>query len=254
MHRGHPPARIVTASWARIEPARGAYREVELDTLAANVRAVRAEGAEPIVVLHAGALPDWVIAYGGWLDPDVLAGWGCYVDRVAQRVGVFVRFWAPLRGPLEEAGWYEGEARAAGRTLLDAHAGAYLHLRRSQGFGGHPPEVGTIATWAHWRGTTLRGRAEAELTSRLGPDAWVSVLASGRLAPPFGIFGELPNGTPALDWIGVDWGGEVVFPGGARAGDAEAERDHTLQRLGGYGKPIWLDGGARPANVGVRWV
>ena len=207
-----------------------------------------------MLVLHAGALPDWLLAHHGWLDADTLAAWSCYVDRVAQRVAVLVRWWAPLRGPLEEAAAYEGDARPVLRALLDAHAAAWLHLHRSQGYGGQPPAVGTLATWAAWTGDTLRGRAEAELRARFGPDAWVGVLASGRIAPPFGLVGELPNGAPALDWIGVDWLGEVGLPGERRGDAAIAARDHTLQRLAGFGKPLLLADGARPAHVGARWV
>jgi len=139
-------------------------------------------------------------------------------------------------------------------VLLDAHAAAYLHLHRTVGFGGRPPAIGTIATWARWTADTLRGRAEVALRERLGPDAWVGVLATGKLAPPFSLVGELPNGTPALDFIGVDWAGVVALPGEARVGDDDAARDQTLQRLGGLGKPIFLPSGERPAGVGVRWV
>ncbi len=252
MPGAHPDVRIVTASWARIEPVRGGYDEAALDALQHAVRSVRSEGGEPVVVLHAGALPDWVIARHGWLDPDIGADWGCYVDRVAQRVAAHVRWWAPLRGPLEEAHWYEEGARVVLRALLDAHAAAYLHLKRTQGFGGRPPEVGTLATWATWSGEGLRGHVEARMRARLGPDAWVSVLASGRLAPPFSLVGELPNGTAALDWIGVDWAGSVELPSGRVLGPDEAGRAACVARLAAYGKPMLMPGaGALP---GVRRV
>ncbi len=250
----HPELRIVTVSWARVEPVRGEYREGEIDALQRQVRAVRASGAEPLVVLHAGALPDWVIARQGWLDPDIGADWGCFVDRVAQRLATHVRLWAPLRGPLEEAEWYEGEARIALRALLDAHAAAYLHLKRSQGFGGRAPEVGTLATWATWTGVGLRGRAEAELRGRFGPDAWVAVLASGRLAPPFALVGELPNGTPALDWVGVEWAGAVELPGGRVLGPDPEGRVSCVGRLAALGKPLFVPGAGVPTGVRVLGV
>ncbi len=246
--------RVLSCSWARVEPTRGAYVDTELDALASAIRALRAEGVEPVVVLHSGALPDWVIARHGWLDPDIIGLWGCYVDRVAQRIGVHVRWWAPFRGPLEEAAAYGADTRAALRALLDAHASAYLHLRRTQGFGGRSPEVGTFATWGAWRGEGVRGRAEAELRRRFGPDAWVRVLASGGLEAPFALVGELSNGTPALDWIGVDWAGEVVFPGERSGGSCLEQRDQCLQRLASFGKPFLLNGGSERPAVGVRWV
>jgi hypothetical protein len=245
----HPTIRFVTASWARIEPVRGAYDEGELDRLQHRVRQVRAEGSEPVVVLHAGSLPDWVIARHGWLDPDIGADWGCYVDRVAQRLAAHVHWWAPIRGPLEEAGWYDDHARLALRALLDAHAAAFLHLKRTQGFGGRPPDVGTMASWATWVGDGLRGRAEAQLRRRLGPDAWVSVLATGRLAPPFSLVGELPNGTPALDWIGVEWEGEVSLPAGEVRGADPDGLVACIGRLAAHGKPLLVPGAGAPAGV-----
>ncbi|GDX80390.1 hypothetical protein LBMAG42_22010 [Deltaproteobacteria bacterium] len=250
----HATIRVLLCSWARVEPSRGAYDDVELDAIAQRIRLARAEGAEPVVVLHSGALPDWVIARHGWLDPDIIGVWGCYVDRVAQRVGVHVRWWAPLRGPLEEASFYDGEARLALRALLDAHASAYLHLKRTQGFRGEHPEVGTIATWALWTGDGWRGRAAAGLRERLGPDAWISVLASGKLAPPFALVGELSNGTPALDWIGVDWAGVVRFPREELVGSDDEARDLCLQRLTAHGKPLLVNSGEVWPEVGARWV
>lgn len=250
----HPELRIVTVSWARVEPERGAYQEGEVDALQHEVRAIRAAGQEPLVVLHAGALPDWVIARQGWLDPDIGADWGCFVDRVAQRLAAHVRLWAPIRGPIEEAGWYDDQARVALRALLDAHAAAYLHLRRTQGFGGRPPEVGTLATWATWSGTGLRGRTEAELRRRLGPDAWVAVLATGRLGPPFSLVGELPNGTPALDWVGVEWAGAVELPSGRTIGADPEGRAACVARLSALGKPLYVPGGGVPAGVRVLGV
>jgi hypothetical protein len=245
----HPTIRFVTVSWTRVEPRRGAYDDGELDTLSRAVRAARAEGDEPLVVLHAGALPDWVIARHGWLDPDVGADWGCFVDRVAQRLAAHVRYWSPVRDPFGEAAWYDGEARTALRALLDAHAAAYLHLKRTHGPGGRPPEVGSLLAWATWTGATLRGRAEAELLARWGPNGWVKVLATGRLAPPFALAGELPNGTPALDWIGVEWGGRVDLPSGERREDDPEALAHCIARLAVHGKPLLVPGGGVPRGV-----
>ncbi|MSQ03788.1 MAG: hypothetical protein EXR71_18195 [Myxococcales bacterium] len=230
MAKGQPPPAVVAVSWARVEPTRGDYDDGAVDALIATVRGSRAAGAEPLVVLHDGALPDWVIERHGWLDPDVLAAWGCYVDRVAQRAGVHVRRWVPIRGPFQEAGWYDREAAAVLRVLLDVHAIAYLHLHRCQGYGGGAPEVGTLATWgASPVGVLARVRRALGQRGE-GADAWVRVLATGKLAPPFGLFGELPNGTPALDFIGMEWAGP---DDGAAA---------ALHRLGEWGTSVFRVG------------
>ena len=180
-------ARRLEVPWARVEPRRGDYDEAELARLNLTLRAV-APG-DTVVVLHAGCLPDWVIARGGWLDPDAVASFGCYVDRVAQAVGVLVARWATFACFFDEVEAYESEAPRVARVLLDAHATAYLHLRRTQGKGGKSPQVGLIEEW-----TTSRARERAAL---------LRVLTTGKLHPPFGRFGELPNGSAALDFVGV---------------------------------------------------
>ncbi len=190
---------LVGVSWSRVERARGEYDADELAALSRSLRERRAEGGEPVVVLHAGALPDWSIARGGWLDPDVLAGWSCYVDRVAQAVGVHVGFYLTFDGLLAEASWYEADAPRVARTLVEAHAAAYLHLRRSSGAGGRHPEVGVMEGGA---GAGARPPPVAPL---------LRVLASGRWHRPFGWLGELPNGTPCLDFVGARHA--AVLPG-----------------------------------------
>lgn len=193
--------RLVPVSWARIEPRRGEYDEVELAERSVAVRELRKSGEEPIVILHAGALPDWMISRHGWLHPDAMAGWGCYVDRVAQKLGVHVAYWLPIHGMLAEADWYEGERKAVVRSLIEAHATAYLHLKRSQGFGGKPPEIGMVESDSGRSGSTgFRG------FSRISPVAIARVLATGKWSPPLGFFGELSNGTPALDFVALEAG------------------------------------------------
>ncbi|MBM4365259.1 MAG: hypothetical protein FJ102_03525 [Deltaproteobacteria bacterium] len=178
-------------SWARVEPARGDYASEELALLGGQVRADRAAGLEPVLVIHGGALPDWQLARGGWLDPGALAAWSCLVDRVAQAVGVHVGHYLVNDDLLREAWWYDGDAPRVARALVEAHATAYLHLRRSSGPGGRPPLVGT---WVR-RGPGRGHRLELRL---------LEVLGSGRWKSPFGRMGELPNGTACLDLVATD--------------------------------------------------
>lgn len=217
---------LLPASWARVEPERGRYDDAELAACRRAVLDARKKGLEPVVVAHAGALPDWAIGRGGWLAPDALATWGCYVDRLGGALGELLRWWVGLATPLEEAAWYEDDARRVARILIDAQAAAYLHLRRGPGAGGAPAGVGVLARWGADHG--LRGA----IADRTGPEALVRVLATGRLGPPFAAFGELPNGTPAVDWIGVDWAGR---------GEGLAR---VLARLGAWGLPLVVRGGS----------
>ncbi|MFZ5475862.1 MAG: hypothetical protein ACOZNI_03730 [Myxococcota bacterium] len=184
-------------SWARVEPARGEYDDAALAEARDALRLVRKAGGEPVVVLHDGALPDWQIARGGWLDPDALAAWGCYADRAGSELAPQASVWMALWTPLEEAGWYDRDARRVARVLLDAAASAYIHLRRGPGHGGKPARVGIAERWG-------QGRIADGLR-----DSFVRALATGRVGPPFAVFGELSNGTAAIDVVGRIGGSEL---------------------------------------------
>jgi hypothetical protein len=184
------PLQPIFVSWARVEPRRGAYDEGELAAVRRSLGAAWREGAEPVVVAHSGALPDWQIARDGWMDPDALAAWGCFVDRLGGALTEQVRYAVGLWTPLAEARCYEGDARRVARVLLDAQAVAYLHLRRVPGRGARM-SVGVAEE--------SRGR----IADRVLVEPFLRALATGRLGPPFAITGELPNGTPAADFVAV---------------------------------------------------
>lgn len=249
---------LLHASWAEIEPERGRFDAGVFERRRKLLHRARRRGVEPVVCLHRGALPDWQVARDGWLDPDALAAWSCYADKVAYAWGEQLRWWVSFWEPLEEADWYDAERGRVARCLLDAQAAAYLHLRRGPGPGGRPAQVGVVASWAAWREGGVRGRMEATLRARLGPEALAKVLFTGKLAPPFAPVGELPNGTPALDWLGVRWRGALRAGDQAPLGDEAAdELQATLDRVWVHGRPLVLVGGPdgaadRARDRGVR--
>ncbi len=205
--RAEAGALVLFASWARGEPERGRYDDEELATWRRAVVTARKRGAEVWVVAHAGALPDWQIAREGWLDPDALANWGCWIDRLGRGLSEAVTGWIALWDPVGEAAWYEGEARRAGRVLLDAQAAAWLQLHR--GTGAMAREVGAAVILEPPEAHGLRGRL-ATTMHRYATEAWVRSAATGRVGPPFALTGELPNGTGALDRLLVVGEGDVA--------------------------------------------
>lgn len=232
---------VLRASWAEIEAVRGEYDSAVVERGRAALLAARKRGIEPVISVHSGALPDWQLAREGWLDPDVGAAWGCYVDRLAHAYGELVRFWIAFEEPLYEAAWYDEQRGMVARGLLDAIAVAYLHLKRAPGTAGRPPWVGVVERFASWREGRLRGRVDAALRGRLGPESLVRVLATGRLSPPFGAVGELPNGTHALDWVGLRWEGVRRVTDGERTGEVDEEAlDATLERIWLHARPVAL--------------
>lgn len=195
---------LLFASWARVEPERGSYDDGEVAAGRKALQAARRKGVEPVVVLHAGALPDWQIARDGWLDPDALSAWGCYADHAAHHLGEQLRWWVGLWEPLREASFYDGDGRRVARLLLDAQSTARLHLRKQPGPGGRIPAVGVVERWgATRRRVTLPG-LDADPA-----DALVEVLSTGKLKPPFSPVGELNNASPAADWYGIRADGDV---------------------------------------------
>ncbi|MDP2313523.1 MAG: hypothetical protein Q8P41_11505 [Pseudomonadota bacterium] len=201
-----PGTLVLFSSWALGEPERGRYDDGVLVGWRRAVIAAKKRGADVWVVAHAGALPDWQIAREGWLDPDALANWGCWIDRLGRGLAEAVGGWIALWDPVGEAACYDGDARRAGRVLLDAQAAAYLQLHR--GTGAMAREVAAAVTLAPPRlsgvgpGLGVRDRMTM-IAHRFATEGWVRAAASGRLGPPFAITGELPNGTAALDRVVV---------------------------------------------------
>ena len=183
-------ATVLHAPWARGEPTRGHYDDEELAGWRKAALRRRKERGELWVVVHAGALPDWQIARGGWLDPDAAAAWGCWVERLGRALVDAVDGWYALADPLGEAACYDVDARRVGRALLFAQAQAWTHLRR----GGQAVPVGALV------------RAQVGTVGRAATAAWLDAAASGRLLPPFGIGGELQSGG-VLDRVGELGGG-----------------------------------------------
>ncbi|MES2644527.1 MAG: hypothetical protein V4850_33880 [Myxococcota bacterium] len=198
-----PGTLVLFASWARGEPERGRYDDAELTAWRRAVGVAKKRGAEVWIVAHAGALPDWQIARGGWLDPDALANWGCWIDRLGRGLSEAVSGWIGLWDPIGEAAWYDGDARRVGRVLLDAQAAVWLQLHR--GTGAMAREVAAAVTLtppvsADGAGWSVRRRV-LTVAHEIATEGWVRAAATGRLGPPFAIMGELPNGTAALDRV-----------------------------------------------------
>lgn len=193
-----PGTLVLFASWARSEPERGRYDDAELAAWRRAVVTAKKRGAEVWVVAHAGALPDWQIARGGWLDPDALANWGCWIDRLGRGLSEAVTGWIGLWDPIGEAAWYDGEARRVGRVLLDAQAAAYVQLHRGTGAMAREVAAAVVLRPPDARG--LRGRV-LSVAHRVATEGWVRAAATGKLGPPFSLVGELPNGAAALDRV-----------------------------------------------------
>ncbi|HNH47924.1 MAG TPA: family 1 glycosylhydrolase [Myxococcota bacterium] len=249
---------LLFLSWTRIEPQRGAFAQAELDRAAAALSLARKRGIEPVICLHAKTMPDWQLARGGWLDPDVGAMWGCYVDRVLRDLGERVGVWLVFDGMIEEAAWYGPDQRVATRAMLDAHAAAWLLIHRGPGFGGRPPRVGGLEEEGEW---LLSGGARRRLQGmqrrQWTADRLAGMMATGKLAWPVSPVGELPNGSPCLDLWGLRWRGRYLLPDGPHHAEDEVACGKALLRAWEHRRPLLLQGVSeselhRALQAGVR--
>jgi len=88
-----------SVEWARVEPADGAFDEVQLDHYRAVADAAIATGLIPVVTLYHFSLPRWVAAQGGWLWGGTPGRLARYADRVVRALGDRVRWWCTLNEP-----------------------------------------------------------------------------------------------------------------------------------------------------------
>jgi hypothetical protein len=236
-------ALLLFLSWTRIEPRRGDFSAPELAEAAAALSLARKRGIEPVICLHAKTMPDWQIARGGWMDPDVGAMWGCYVDRVLRELGEKVGVWLVFDGMIEEAAWYGPDQRVVIRAMLDAHAAAYLLIHRSPGYGGRPPRVGGVEDEGEW---LLQGGPRRRLQGlqrrQWTADGLARILSSGRLSMPVSPVGELPNGSPCLDLWAFRWQGRYVLPDGPHHAKDEVACRKAVLRAWEHRRPLLLMG------------
>jgi len=78
--------------WARIEPEEGHFVEAEVEHYRDVIRCCRANGVEPMIVLHHFSSPAWLISKGGWETETVIDDFVRYCRYVMERLGSEVKF------------------------------------------------------------------------------------------------------------------------------------------------------------------
>ncbi|MGA8046640.1 MAG: family 1 glycosylhydrolase [Dermatophilaceae bacterium] len=113
--------------WGRVEPERGMISRAELDHYSRVVDACLDHGLTPVVTLHHFTSPRWVVADGGWLNPDTASRFADHCARVAERFGERVEWYCTINEvntPVQLTG--NGLISDRGLALLEAakHRGA----------------------------------------------------------------------------------------------------------------------------------
>ena len=76
-----------SVEWARVEPEEGNFDENEITHYRDVIRCCRENGIEPVVTLHHFTSPKWLISKGGWENPETVALFARYAEKVATELG-----------------------------------------------------------------------------------------------------------------------------------------------------------------------
>jgi beta-glucosidase len=127
-------AHRMTIEWARLEPTRGAWDEIEVERYLDVLRTASAHDVDIWVTLHHLTLPGWFSEdEGGFRDDRMVRRvWPAHVDRIAETFGDLVAGWIPTDQPSAYAAmtWARDDDRYTGlRNLRHANreAAQLLH-------------------------------------------------------------------------------------------------------------------------------
>lgn len=175
---GHQALKI-SIEWSRVEPERGVYDPAAIAHYVDVVRALRAVGITPYVVLHHFTNPRWLGEYGWWTSPRAVEFFGAYVLEVVRALSPWVDHWITINEPmlLASAGYAFGvwppqqrgfrNGMRVARNLVHAHRVAYETIHEEGGICRVGPAVNV---------TAFKQPKHASLRDRLlgGPLDWLA--------------------------------------------------------------------------------
>lgn len=81
-----------SVEWARIEPKENQWDDNEMKHYEAVIEYCQDNGIEPVVTLHHFSSPAWLIAKGGWENPEVVEYFRRYVAYVVKNIGSKIHY------------------------------------------------------------------------------------------------------------------------------------------------------------------
>jgi len=91
----------LSLDWARIEPQKGRFNQAAIARYVSMMRALKANGMEPVLTLVHFALPQWTC---GWEDHEQMgADFRSFVAHVAPQLAPYVRYWITINEPVIDA-------------------------------------------------------------------------------------------------------------------------------------------------------
>lgn len=78
--------------WARIEPVKGQFDDAEIGHYRKVLECCHANGVKPIVTMHHFTSPAWLIAEGGWENPETVEYFKNYCAYAAGKLGGLMEY------------------------------------------------------------------------------------------------------------------------------------------------------------------
>lgn len=213
-----------TVDWGRIEPAEGRFDEAAIAHYRDEILTCRRLGMEPIVTTLQYAIPNWLAARGGILDPETPRLFERFVRVCAERFGDQVTWWNTMNEPntLAAAGFLAGiwppgrssifDMGRAYDALLRMHAGAATAIRDVQGARGRR----SMISFAHnvdphyaWQWWNPADQAGARLYDYVANHWFVDAIEKGRSVWPVGAGDEIPGLRGSIDYIALNYYGRT---------------------------------------------
>lgn len=209
-------AHRMSVEWSRIQPQQGSWDESALARYREMVQGLLSRGIEPMVTLHHFTNPLWMTGQGGWENPDSVAWFRAYVEKVAGALGDKIDLWCTINEPgvmIANAyllgRWPPGKRSPAAalrvaENIIKAHATAYQTIHRANprarvGLAKH------MIIWRPHRPWMPVDNVISLLVNRGFNHMLVGAVSRGVLRVP----GRLPRRIPAaartLDWLGVNY-------------------------------------------------
>lgn len=107
----------LSIEWARIEPARGLFSQVEIAHYREVLQCCRENGLKTIVTFHHFTSPIWLLAQGGWESPETPSLFARYCTRVVEEMGDLIDFACTMNEP--NLAWFLADMGATSRNAAD---------------------------------------------------------------------------------------------------------------------------------------
>lgn len=115
--------------WARIEPEDGFFSTAILDHYRRMLETCHSHDLTPVVTYHHFTTPQWVIAQGGWTNPDTAKKFGRYCQHATQHLGDLIGVACTINEiniPMMAARlFFQGEANSQAPEILNRSAALF---------------------------------------------------------------------------------------------------------------------------------